>query len=46
MTADMKSKNRADRSGVVCVAKKEGRAASSTAAKTGPPKFELELGRK
>ncbi|KAH6811888.1 cyclase associated protein 1 [Perilla frutescens var. frutescens] len=49
VTADMKSKNRADRTGVVSVAEKETRAtatASSLSSKTGPPKFELQLGRK
>ncbi|KAG6417540.1 hypothetical protein SASPL_119723 [Salvia splendens] len=46
VTADMKSKNRTDRSGVVCVAQKESHAKKPSVTKTGPPKFELQLGRK
>ncbi|KAK4437771.1 Cyclase-associated protein 1 [Sesamum alatum] len=46
VTADMKSKNRADRSGVVSLPEKEGRAPPPAISKTGPPKFELQMGRK
>ncbi|XP_057783085.1 cyclase-associated protein 1-like [Salvia miltiorrhiza] len=46
VTADMKSKNRTDRTGVVSVAEKESRARKPSVSKTGPPKFELQLGRK
>lgn len=42
----MKSKNRADRSGVVAAAEKEGRTSSSSFSKAGPPKLELQMGRK
>lgn len=42
----MKSKNRGDRSGVVCVAPKESHAREPSVAKTGAPKFELQVGRK
>ncbi|CAN0866776.1 Cyclase-associated protein 1 [Linum grandiflorum] len=45
VTADMKSKNRADRSGVVATSDK-GAASSSSFSKTGPPKLELQMGRK
>uniref|UniRef100_A0A803LP53 Adenylyl cyclase-associated protein n=1 Tax=Chenopodium quinoa TaxID=63459 RepID=A0A803LP53_CHEQI len=46
VTDDMKAKNRADRSGVVPVVDKEPRAKSSAFSKTGPPKLELQMGRK
>ncbi|KAL0384096.1 UNVERIFIED_CONTAM: Cyclase-associated protein 1 [Sesamum radiatum] len=46
VTNDMKSKNRADRSGVVSLPEKEGRAAPPAILKTGPPKLELQMGRK
>lgn len=46
VTDDMKSKNRADRSGVVNVAEKESRVSSSAFSKSGPPKLELQMGRK
>ncbi|XP_073292720.1 cyclase-associated protein 1-like [Primulina huaijiensis] len=47
VTADMKTKNRADKTGVVSVAEKEGRAAGSPSfSKSGPPKLELQMGRK
>ncbi|KAL3814140.1 hypothetical protein ACJIZ3_015408 [Penstemon smallii] len=46
VTADMKTKNRADRSGVVTISEKEGRAASPSFSKAGPPKLELQMGRK
>ncbi|CAO2815058.1 unnamed protein product [Amaranthus hypochondriacus] len=45
VTDDMKAKNRADRSGVVPVIEKEQRAKSAFS-KTGPPKLELQMGRK
>ena len=52
VTDDMKTKNRADRSGVVpVIATARGAAAGGagtgrTAARQGPPRFELEAGRK
>ncbi|CAI0377320.1 unnamed protein product [Linum tenue] len=48
VTDDMKSKNRVDRTGVVPTTDKGGAASSSSFAKpkTGPPKFELQMGRK
>lgn len=46
VTADMKTKNRADRTGVVAAPQKEGRAGSSSFSKSGPPKLELQMGRK
>ena len=42
----MKSKNRADRGGVVNVVEKEQRTSAPAAPKTAPPKFELQMGRK
>ncbi|KAL3621237.1 F-actin-capping protein subunit alpha [Castilleja foliolosa] len=46
VTDDMKTKNRADRSGVVAAAEKQSRAGSPAFSKTGPPKLELQMGRK
>ncbi|KAL7118789.1 hypothetical protein ACP275_02G023500 [Erythranthe tilingii] len=46
VTDDMKTKNRADRSGVVAAAEKEGRTGSPAFSKVGPPKLELQMGRK
>lgn len=46
VTDDMKSKNRADRSGVVNVIEKEQCTSAPAAPKTAPPKFELQMGRK
>ncbi|WVZ03634.1 hypothetical protein V8G54_024440 [Vigna mungo] len=46
VTADMKTKNRADRTGVVGTIEKESHATSRVPSKAGPPKFELEMGRK
>ncbi|XP_010530841.1 PREDICTED: cyclase-associated protein 1 [Tarenaya hassleriana] len=46
VTDDMKTKNRADRSGVVGVAEKEIRTSTQAFSKTGPPKLELQMGRK
>ncbi|GLJ30362.1 hypothetical protein SUGI_0600780 [Cryptomeria japonica] len=45
---DMKTKNRTDRSGVVAAAsgKDKSAAKSSVFSKTGPPKLELQMGRK
>lgn len=44
----MKTKNRADRTGVVNIPEKESRVASPSIskAKAAPPKFELQMGRK
>ncbi|KAK8558554.1 hypothetical protein V6N13_098207 [Hibiscus sabdariffa] len=46
VTADMKTKNRADRTGVVSASEKETRSSSSSFSKAGPPKLELQMGRK
>ncbi|CAN4112354.1 unnamed protein product [Withania somnifera] len=46
VTDDMKTKNRADRTGVVNAGVKEARMSSPSVAKTGPPKLELQMGRK
>ncbi|OAY29676.1 cyclase-associated protein 1 [Manihot esculenta] len=46
VTADMKTKNRADRTGVVGASGKESRTSSPSISKTGPPKLELQMGRK
>ncbi|KAI4298347.1 hypothetical protein L6164_031920 [Bauhinia variegata] len=46
VTADMKTKNRADKTGIVNASEKESRAASPSFSKAGPPKLELQLGRK
>ena len=46
LTADMKTKNRADRTGVVGVSEKEARSSSPSFSKAGPPKLELQMGRK
>ena len=46
VTADMKSKNRVDRTGVVSTTEKESRTNTPSTSKTGPPKFELQMGRK
>lgn len=50
VTDDMKTKNRADRTGVVNVSEKEGqeqgRVSSPSVSKAAPPKFELQMGRK
>lgn len=46
VTADMKTKNRADRSGVVAAGEKESRTSSPSFSKAGPPKLELQMGRK
>lgn len=45
VTDDMKTKNRADRSGVVSAGEK-GRSNSPLFSKAGPPKLELQVGRK
>ncbi|KAL7125367.1 hypothetical protein ABFS83_14G112800 [Erythranthe nasuta] len=46
VTDDMKAKNRTDRVGVVSISEKESRASSPALSKTGPPKLELQMGRK
>ncbi|KAB2635672.1 cyclase-associated protein 1 [Pyrus ussuriensis x Pyrus communis] len=46
VTDDMKTKNRADRTGVVGTHEKESRMSSPAVAKVGTPKFELQMGRK
>ncbi|KAG2242148.1 hypothetical protein Bca52824_096010 [Brassica carinata] len=46
VTDDMKTKNRADRSGAVSAIEKETRATKPAFSKTGPPKLELQMGRK
>ena len=42
----MKTKNRADRTGVVGASEKETRTSSPSFSKAGPPKLELQMGRK
>ncbi|KAH1224570.1 Cyclase-associated protein 1 [Glycine max] len=46
VTNDMKTKNRTDRTGVVGAIEKETPASSRVFSKAGPPKFELQMGRK
>ncbi|PIN24600.1 Adenylate cyclase-associated protein (CAP/Srv2p) [Handroanthus impetiginosus] len=46
VTDDMKTKNRADRTGAVISSEKEARASSPAFSKAGPPKLELQMGRK
>lgn len=46
VTNDMKTKNRADRVGVVGSSEKGGRTSSPSFSKAGPPKLELQMGRK
>ncbi|KAM7253535.1 hypothetical protein ACFE04_021689 [Oxalis oulophora] len=46
VTSDMKSKNRTEKSGVVTTVEKESRAIKTPISKTGPPKLELQMGRK
>ncbi|KAF6166639.1 hypothetical protein GIB67_005501 [Kingdonia uniflora] len=46
VTDDMKSKNRTDKTGIVGASGKETRTGSSSFSKTGPPKLELQMGRK
>lgn len=46
MTDDMKTKNRADRTGVISAGEKERRVSSPSFSKAGPPKLELQMGRK
>ncbi|XP_050235047.1 cyclase-associated protein 1 [Mercurialis annua] len=46
VTNDMKSKNRADKTGVVSAGEKEVRTSTSSFSKAGPPKLELQMGRK
>jgi adenylyl cyclase-associated protein len=42
----MKTKNRTDRSGVVGGTVKESQASARAVSKVGPPKLELQMGRK
>ncbi|KAK7351850.1 hypothetical protein VNO77_11586 [Canavalia gladiata] len=46
VTDDMKTKNRTDRTGIVGTGEKESRAGSYAFSKAGPPKLELQMGRK
>lgn len=46
VTKDMKTKNREDRTGIVAASEKEGRTSSPSFSKIGPPKLELQMGRK
>lgn len=46
VTDDMKTKNRADRAGFVSAGEKEVRPSVQSISKVGPPKFELQMGRK
>ncbi|KAF6135190.1 hypothetical protein GIB67_035261 [Kingdonia uniflora] len=46
VTDDMKSKKRTDKTGIVAASRKETRSGSSSFSKTGPPKLELQMGRK
>ncbi|CAN8327542.1 unnamed protein product [Cochlearia groenlandica] len=46
VTDDMKTKNRTDRSGAVSAIEKETRTVKPAFSKTGPPKMELQMGRK
>jgi len=46
VTDDMKTKNRTDRSGVVGSSVKESQASARAVPKVGPPKLELQMGRK
>ncbi|KAK1423877.1 hypothetical protein QVD17_19186 [Tagetes erecta] len=46
VTNDMKTKNRTDRAGLVSSVEKETRKSVPSAAKVGPPKLELVMGRK
>ncbi|MED6194221.1 F-actin-capping protein subunit alpha [Stylosanthes scabra] len=46
VTDDMKTKNRTDRTGVVGTVEKESRSGSHAFSKVGPPKLELQMGRK
>lgn len=46
VTDDMKAKNRKDRAGIVSSGEKEARKSAASAAKAGPPKLELVMGRK
>lgn len=46
VTDDMKTKNRTDKTGIVGISEKESRAGSHAVSKVGPPKLELQMGRK
>ncbi|XP_043713653.1 cyclase-associated protein 1 [Telopea speciosissima] len=43
---DMKTKNRADRTGIISSSDKAARSSSPSFSKAGPPKLELQMGRK
>ncbi|KAK7310635.1 hypothetical protein RJT34_08255 [Clitoria ternatea] len=46
VTDDMKTKNRTDRTGIVGTSEKQSRPGSFAFSKAGPPKLELQMGRK
>ncbi|KAK9286041.1 hypothetical protein L1049_014420 [Liquidambar formosana] len=46
VTDDMKTKNRAERTGIVGASEKERRSSTPSFSKAGPPKLELQMGRK
>ncbi|XP_022727364.1 cyclase-associated protein 1-like [Durio zibethinus] len=46
VTADKKTKNRTDRTGIVSASEEDTRSSSSSFSKVGPPKLELQMGRK
>ncbi|KAL6951896.1 hypothetical protein U1Q18_047874 [Sarracenia purpurea var. burkii] len=46
VTDDMKTKNRTDRTGIVGASEKESHGSSRSFSKAGPPKLELQMGRK
>ncbi|KAG5247761.1 cyclase associated protein [Salix suchowensis] len=46
VTDNMKTKNRADRTGVVGASEKESHTSTPSFSKAGPPKLELQMGRK
>ncbi|KAM0011129.1 putative cyclase-associated protein CAP/septum formation inhibitor MinC [Helianthus debilis subsp. tardiflorus] len=46
VTDDMKTKNRADRAGFVSASEKDVHTSAPSASKVGPPKLELQMGRK
>lgn len=46
VTDDMKTKNRTDRTSLVGTTEKEPRTSTFSFSKVGPPKLELQMGRK
>ncbi|KAL6964310.1 F-actin-capping protein subunit alpha [Sarracenia purpurea var. burkii] len=46
VTDDMKTKNRTDRTGIVGASEKKSHGSSCSFSKAGPPKLELQMGRK